>query len=196
MSVPRQQLESWVGTLSIKADRVLDVGGSQKPVNKRVREWEVKEYIIADLETPHDNSPKPDVIVNIGGEMTEEFRKNIIRSNVLFCLEVMEYVFDPVKALKNMNALLEEDGLLYISFNFNYPVHNPIGLDYLRYTRFGVEKLLKETGFEILQLEPRVCSMKDGYPELMSFYSKQGMKYAKDYPYHSDTGYLVKAKKI
>jgi len=207
-SKPRQALESWIKSLKIKADRVLDVGGAQKPVKGRTGEWDVKEYLISDIEFPHDNSPKPDIVFDLSNYYVENlFDNNFTPSkddmklfkkfDTVFCLEVMEYVSDPVQAIKNLNRLLKQGGKLYISFNFSYPTHNPPGLDYFRYTRFGVIKLLEDNGFKIDKLTPRTCEMNTGYPELMQFYSKQGMKYTKDIKgIHEETGHLVEAHKI
>ena len=229
-SKPRQALESWIKSLKIKADRVLDVGGAQKPVKGRTGEWDVKEYLISDIEFPHDNSPKPDIVFDLskfkynwriighngialdepgcGGDHPEDVEIETVPDidnsfkycenfDVVFCLEVMEYVSDPVQAIKNLNRLLKQGGKLYISFNFSYPTHNPPGLDYFRYTRFGVIKLLEDNGFKIDKLTPRTCEMNTGYPELMQFYSKQGMKYTKDIKgIHEETGHLCECHKL
>jgi len=48
MSHYRNQLEEYLKTLDIKADRVLDVGGASNPVKSRVSSWNVKEYKIVD----------------------------------------------------------------------------------------------------------------------------------------------------
>ena len=52
-------------------------------------------------------------------------------------------------ALANLNLLLRDNGHLYVSFPFVYPMHDPRGHDYLRYTQEGVERLLYETGFHV-----------------------------------------------
>jgi SAM-dependent methyltransferase len=148
----RQQLNGWLATIDVSAQRVLDAGGGANPVKDKVRSWNVKEYVILDnaLETqktkahivadlnlalrPADN---PDVACRVGA------------FDVAFCLEVMEYIWNPVVALANLNLLLRENGRLYISFPFVYPMHDPRGHDYLRYTQEGVDRLLHETGFRV-----------------------------------------------
>ena len=63
----------------------------------------------------------------------------------------------------------------------------------LRYTKWGVEKLLKETGFKVEYIKPRV----EKEPSMLSdFYGKEGMHPCKAYEGHGEIGYLVKAKKI
>jgi len=194
-STPRQQLESWVGSLDIKADRVLDVGGSQKPAKGRTASWDVEEYLISDIEVPHDNSSKPDIVFDLGERSLDKECMNYF--DTIFCLEVSEYVKDPVAMMNNLNWRLNNGGKLYISFNFSYPVHNPPGLDYFRYTRFGVKQLLENNGFNIDKLIPRTCDMNTGYPQWMEFISKQGMKYSKELgDINRETGYLVEATKL
>ena len=57
----RDELNRWLEQLDVKADRVLDIGGSQKSLKPRVKSWEVGQLRIADLPNPHENSPKPDI---------------------------------------------------------------------------------------------------------------------------------------
>ena len=196
MSSTRTQLENWLKTIDVKADRVLDVGGGSNPVKGRTKSWDVKEYKILDngLE---EMKQKPDYDLDLNkkiyftdpGDMpTEEECYDIV-----FCLEVFEYIWNPVQAMKNIANCLKKDGILYISFPFIYPHHSPEEYDYLRYTKWGIEKLLKETGFKIEEIIHRSAQNK-GY--LMEFYVGEGMHLAKNYKKHSDIGYLVKAIKI
>ena len=187
----------------MKADRVLDVGGGSNPIRGRTRSWEVKEYKILDSEL---ESPKQKV--DILYDLNENLKcgcgmkpKHIIgplfeyqdRFNMAFCLEVMEYIWNPVTALNNINYFLKKDGILYISFPFVYPHHNPEKYDYLRYTGWGVERLLEKTGFYIKEVTARL----ETEPYLLqNFYRKEKMHPSRDYDNHSEIGYLVKAKKI
>ena len=114
--------------------------------------------------------------------------------NNVFCIEVFEYIFNPFQALKNINLLLKQGGILYISFHTWYGLHKPEGEDYLRYTKYGIEKLLKETGFEIVEMLPKTVNQ-EARGALQEFYNDEGMRIL----YNDATfneGYLVKAKKI
>ena len=113
--------------------------------------------------------------------------------NQVFMLEVSEYFFDPVTAFKNVNKLLKKDGILWLSAHFIYPVHNPVEFDSIRYTPAGVEKLLKETGFEVVDMKPRLANE----VELLNLWQNQEkMRPAKLYNRHNWVGVLVKCKKI
>jgi len=194
-SYTRQQLENWISQLDVKANRVLDIGGAQLPVKGRTKSWDVKEYKILDLEQPHECKQKPDIIRDLNDYWPFDHNDEIYiipEFDVVFCLEVSEYWWNPVQALKNVNILLKPGGLLYISFHFIYPVHNPSEQDYLRYTPEGVKKLLKETGFEIVDIVPRLY---EETPPINYFILEQ-MRPAKEYDKHDWVGCLVKAKKI
>lgn len=200
-SLPRQQLENWVKSLEITAGKVLDIGGSQLPINGRVKVWEVEEYRILDLPKPHENRQAPDIAMDINFPPEKQLsmvEMEVAKSefDVVFALELSEYLWNPAMAVANMNKFLKMYGKLYMSFHFNYPVHQIIEFDYLRYTKSGIKKIMDECGFKIEEMTPRTCAMNTGYQELMGFYSKQGMKWAKGSDEHTATGYLIKAIKI
>jgi SAM-dependent methyltransferase len=187
-SYSRQQLEAWLRTIEVKNQRVLDVGGSQKPLTGRLKTFQFQEYRILDLPVPHEEQKKPDYVGDLNYFMqgTENF-------DVVFAIEVMEYMWNPMQALMNINRYLRKGGLLHISFHFIYPVHNPVDQDFLRYTPNGVRKLLQETGFEILEETPRVFSD----PQMVGYaIGGEGMRPAKGYNECHLQGLLVKAQKI
>lgn len=191
MSYTREQLERWLKTISVSAGtRILDIGGSQKPVAGRIaNDIPAEGYKILDLEQPHEGR-KPDIVWDINYKLPTD--KPFEKFDVVFCLEVMEYVWNPVQALENINRLLKQDGALFISSPLVYPVHNPKEQDYLRYTEFGMRKLLKETGFEIADIESRGMKNAD---LLNAVWQMEGMKPSKDYDSHDAVGHLISAVK-
>jgi SAM-dependent methyltransferase len=58
------------------------------------------------------------------------------------CLETLEHVEYPRKAIDNLCRVLKPDGLLLLSVPMNLPIHN-YPHDYWRFTPSGVESLLK-----------------------------------------------------
>lgn len=143
-SVYRQALESWLQKLDVRADHVLDVGGAQLPVIGRVRSWEVKTYRTVDLAAPHEGNA-PDVIF----DLNEAIKWDAPRADMVFCLEVMEYVWDPQMAVSNLSGMLLPGGTLFITFPYFYPPHEPLDKDFMRYTLAGAKKLLTYAGFSI-----------------------------------------------
>lgn len=186
MSNYRDQLESYLKTQEILADRVIDVGGRSKPVSKRVKDWQVKDYEIFDsgleegekfthfnLNEPHFHNP----------ELAE----------YVFCLEVMEYITDPVQAIVNLNYLTKPGGIIYITFPFLYPVHEPKQADALRYTADGASRLLGEQHFKILDIINRVMTP-TGFTFYKQFLKAEGL-HASKHSRHDLLGFIIKAQK-
>lgn len=190
MSYYRDQLEDWLSKLEVDAYRVLDIGGGANSVKGRVKSWKVKEYYILDNKQ-ESMKEAVDIYGDINYPIPQDLRNAAIANDAIFCLEVFEYIWNPVQALMNIHDLLKPGGTLYITFPFVYPIHQPVLNDYLRYTRSGIYKLLSETGFDLhtIDVQERV----DRSNVLRSFYQADGMHPAKGFN-HSVTGYLVSIK--
>lgn len=205
MSYYRTQLETWLKGISVKAERVVDIGGASNPVRTRVASYEVEEtvfldngaeevkvdYMHFDINLPLDQL-KGYYLKGIGEGVVET--NNLFRFDAVFCLEVFEYVWDPVQAIGNIYHLMSNDSVVYISFPAVYPVHNPIEIDYLRYTKNVIMKYLTDIGFTQIEITPRVATQ--GKSELAAFYRIEGMHPVKDSQLPYDIGYLVKARKM
>lgn len=196
MSYYRDQLESWLKEIDVCAPRVFDIGGGAKPIFTRVRSWEVEDYRIFDneAEEPKIENPKGIRIaykkMDICESMDDIFDHDN-QADIAFCLEVMEYIWDPVAALHTIAGMIKQHGHLYISFPFVYPIHNPPGIDYMRYTEEGARKILEMTGFEVLEVRPRLARNPQA---LRAFYASDGMHPRRDGTV-DHTGYLVTCKK-
>lgn len=191
-STTRKQLEKWVSGIE-PTGRVLDIGGSQLPVIDRVKETDyISEYKIVDLEKPHVCKRDPDFVFDIQ-DIGEAMRVSGEEGefDTIFCLEVMEYVCNPVATIFSISYFLKKRGKLYISFPFVYPHHNPIEDDCLRYTETGVRKLIKNAGLTIEKMEYRTAES----DSILRAYSDEGMRASKEYPNHKVTGFLVTVTK-
>ena len=151
----RNSLDSWLSQLDVKADRVLDIGGSQLPAKGRTKSWEVREYMIADLPEPHVGSPKPDAMLDLNLPYTKEFKQQCIKFDILLCLEVFDYVWNPKNAFEYLEMFLNTGGSAWVSFPSIYPLHQPIEDDALRYMPGGIKKLADSVGLTIKQWIPR-----------------------------------------
>jgi len=193
MSYFRQQLEDWLKTIEVEADAVADVGGASNPVIDRVKRWEVKDYVIIDSKA-EEAMVEPHHVADLNEQWCCGFLKMVVeRFDVAFCLEVMEYVWNPVVALHNLHNLLKRGGILYISFPFLYPYHEPVAYDCLRYTRGGIERLMENAGFRILELRERIMRG-ESFAHYWKMIESEGMHPAKTV-LHREIGYLVKAIK-
>lgn len=168
----RMELDRWLSQLDVSAKTVLDIGGSQLPVKGRTKSWDVQRYQIADLPNPHVNSPKPDIEIDLNepiitsdemsgnGEYITYIRQfnNIFRDNdfdLLFVLEVFDYVYNPANALYIIKLLLKPGGTAWVTFPSQYPLHQPVEDDALRYMPGGITKLAEANGLTIKQMIPR-----------------------------------------
>ncbi len=145
----RIALDKWIGELDIKVNTVYDVGGSQEKVKDRVKSWEVSNYVIFDLPEPHVGSPKPDVEIDLNSGQNIQANGYLGLADVVFCLEVFEYIYRPEIALKTLKRLMNKDGVLWASFPSQYPMHNPIEDDSLRYMPGGIVKLANLVGLNV-----------------------------------------------
>jgi SAM-dependent methyltransferase len=177
-SYTRRQLEAWLQTLNIEAEAVADVGGKQLPVQDRVRSWHVKRYDLLDL---------PEYDLNQPWVLKETY-------DVVFCLEVFEYIYNPFVAMKNLHDMLKVGGVLYASFHFIYPHHSSKFIDYLRYTHWGVEKLLQEANFTSWQISPRWFK-RAWLMRLVYFSEKVRGNNSNFGKLHREQGYLIRAQK-
>lgn len=177
-SSSRIQLERWLKTIDVKAGHVIDFGGDQKSIIGRVKSWEVKSYESLDL---------PTWDLNKEWFFPDEAHEHL--ADVGFCLEVSEYLWNPVQAIKNIRKCMKREGTLYMSFHFIYPQHAPIGTDYLRYTPDGVNRILREGGFSVYSVVPR--KIMGEYEPMLTFRAEE--MHAVEGVDHSVIGSLVKA---
>lgn len=173
MSYYRSQLESWLKEQDIKTECVIDIGGQQMPVNTRTRSFSVKKYQILDL--PKFNIEKDD------NEFLP-FRKS---ADIIFCLEVFEYLINPIQAMRNIASLLKTHGTAYISVPLVYPVHNEVELDSLRYTEQGFKRICAQAN-----MKARVVRYRKTISEsLVNYYAEDKMHPARKID-HNVTGYI------
>lgn len=195
MSRTRDQLEAWIETIDVKSESVLDIGGSQRPIRKRVKSWKVEMYKILDLPTPHETDQVPDIIADMNLPMTQGLIESCIKFETVFALELLDYIWNPVECLRNINNMLEVGGTLYLSCHFYYPVHNPKEEDVLRLTPFGIEKILRETGFSVQEHTPRMFS-DEAWNYINKGLSIDTFRPSRDWDGHQQQGSLIKAMKL
>lgn len=113
--------------------------------------------------------------------------------DVIFCLEVAEYIWSPIIFHENLWYLLKPNGLAYVSYPTIYPTHNPVEYDYLRYSERAIKKYAELSRLTILSIVPRVASV--GNEPLSQFYRAENMHPVKNsnLPFH--IGYIVEFTK-
>lgn len=184
----RQELDKWLRSHDVKAHKLLDIGGSQLPLKGRTATFDVDFYQIADLPHPHVDSPKPGIILDLNFPTLTEDDKE--KYDAIYCLEVFDYIWNPVDAMKTIHDLLAPGGIAWITFPTVYPHHQPVEDDALRYMRGGIEKLCKFTGLQIIEMIPRRPET-DAVEQL---WRRERMRAAKHFD-HNVTGWIVEVQK-
>ena len=189
----RNSLNQWLSELDVKGNKVIDIGGSQEPVKNRINSWDVKEYFIADLPTPHVDSPLPDIEMDLNkiyfvGGFQEEY--HLEQYDMVFCLEVFDYVYNPFQAFENIALLLKKGGTAWVSFPSVYPLHQPVEDDALRYFPAGIKKLAESVGLQVVQMIPR----RPETNKLTEFYAAERLRAAKGHD-HNFLGWIVEFKR-
>ena len=193
-SSSRQQLEDWLKTIEVKCDSVLDVGGSAGSIKGRLKSFDCKNYKIMDNNNEkelHKKWIEPDFEWDINEKLWKIDIDKFGTYDVIFMIEVFEYLYDPLMVFRNIHKLLNTGGKLYFSCHFIYPIHCRIEDDNLRITRAGIIDLLARIGFKEWKITPRLAENPN---ELYMFFSHERMRSAKGYD-HREVGYCVEATK-
>jgi SAM-dependent methyltransferase len=124
--------------------RVMDFGCGSKPYKTL---FNATEYIGVDYENeghPHLNEQ---IDVFYDGH-TIPFPDMYFDS--IICSEVFEHVFNLKDILQELNRVLKLQGKMLITCPFVWNEHE-VPYDYARYTRFALQSMLKDSGFEIIE---------------------------------------------
>lgn len=124
--------------------RVLDYGCGFRPYEHLLLEYS-SEYIGADLES----NPLADVKFQPGDKLLLEDNS----FDLIISSQVLEHVEDIESYMNECYRLLKKDGHLFLSTHGTWQYHaSPY--DYYRWTRKGLEVLMKKHGFRINKIYP------------------------------------------
>lgn len=178
----RQQWETWLRTIDVKCESVIDIGGVHWPIKDRVKSWDVERYAILDS-TKEFKGYKADYIYNINDPL---YLKE--RFDVAFMIGVLEYCYDPMMAIRNVSYMLKPGGIFYVQVHTLYPSHRG-GVDMMRLTKRGICTILGINWFVIDEVIP--VKVKD--KELFAKWQRQESKICDNI---EDIGYMIKCHKI
>jgi SAM-dependent methyltransferase len=74
--------------------------------------------------------------------------------DIILCTQVLEHLKYPTRALQEMHRLLKPGGKLYLTVPFASEEHM-VPYDYFRYTKFSLDFLMREQGFNPLLIDPQ-----------------------------------------
>lgn len=193
MSCSRNQLNEYLSKISIEGKTVLDVGVQDKPTS-RLTQGNPVAYYTNDV----DPQWNPDWLFDFNQEFDclkigEHHLCEVI--DTIFCIEVLEHLWNPVEAIKTLAEILKPNGDLYISVPFINPHHDKV--DYLRYTNEWFRDVLPKYGLQVIEIVERVATL--GKTQLKIFYDAEGLRVSKIRPefgrYTYPIGYIVHARK-
>ncbi|CAN1593509.1 Methyltransferase type 12 [Candidatus Pelagibacterales bacterium] len=138
--------------------RVLDIGKSMRGEFKKIKCKEIKTLDINIFED------YPDFQLDLSEEVEIEKTELYERFDVIICLAVLEHVYNPFIAIRNIKKMLTHNGMIYGYVPFLYHYHAPQDLyfqDYYRYSKDGLAYLLKDfKNVKIYPVRGRLSSAK------------------------------------
>jgi SAM-dependent methyltransferase len=134
-----------IDSISINDD-VLDLG---KAMRDKFDSIKCKKIETLDV---NDYGEYPDIIFDIcedeSNELAEKYDK-------IICLAILEHVYDPFKAIKNLKRMLKKNGVIFGYVPYLYHYHAPQDLkfqDYFRFSKDALSYLFKD--FNDVELYP------------------------------------------
>lgn len=115
---------------------ILEIGASGWNIHNYISDPKAK-YSALDLR----NGPNIDIVGNV---LTLSQDLNNRKFDTIVCLETLEHVTDPHKAVEEIYNCLNVGGYLFASTPFFYEIHGEKYGDYWRFTRQGWRELLKK----------------------------------------------------
>jgi SAM-dependent methyltransferase len=121
--------------------RLVDLGCGTAPYKEDILKT-ANQYIGVDWENSFHDQTNVDIVANLCERLP--FEDGFADTVVAF--QVMEHLPEPVFFLSECQRILRPGGSLFLTVPFMWHVHEEPS-DYFRYTRYGLEYLLKKTGF-------------------------------------------------
>jgi trans-aconitate methyltransferase len=120
--------------------RVLDYGCGKQPY-REIIEKAGREYM------PFDRAALP---ANVSGEdIGVSMFANTEHWDSILCTQVLQYIPDPARELRRLRTYLVDNGYLVVTYPTNWPEVEDADLH--RFTKAGMQRLLKEAGFTVVR---------------------------------------------
>ena len=134
-------------------DDVLDIGKGMRDKFENIKS---KNITTVDV---NDFGDYPDIIYDICSDPDETLLKKFDK---IVCLAVLEHVYDPFLAVKNIKLMLKENGVLYGYVPYLFYYHAPRSLkfqDYFRFSKDALSYLFKDfKSIEIFPIRGRIST--------------------------------------
>ena len=134
-------------------DNVLDIGKGMRDKFSKIRSKKITTIDVNDF------GDYPDIIYDICSDLDESL---VAKFDKIICLAVLEHVYDPFQAVKNIKLMLKENGILYGYVPYLFYYHAPRNLkfqDYFRFSKDALSYLFKDfKSLEIFPIRGRVST--------------------------------------
>lgn len=138
---------SLTNNLDFLKGRVIDLGCGTSPYKEDILR-QAKEYIGVDWQ----NSLHPQTNVDVFADLTQKLPFEDEYADTVTSFQVMEHLPEPAFFLSECYRILKPGGGLLITVPFMWHVHEAPH-DYFRYTRYGLEYLLKKYNFKNIDIQ-------------------------------------------
>jgi SAM-dependent methyltransferase len=130
----------------LQPSRVIDIGSREQKDRSGARDlFPLSQYLGVDIK----DGPNVDVVAD-AYNLDHRFHPG--RFDAALCLHLLEHIARPWLVMKQVDYVLADLGLLYVSVpTIGFPVHNHPG-DYWRPTEQAVREVIMD-GYEVLSLE-------------------------------------------
>jgi len=126
--------------------KLLDFGCGSKPYKEL---FNVQEYIGLDIEESGHSHENEEIDVYYDGKTIPFDDKHF---DSVFSSEVFEHIFNLEEILTELHRVLKPGGHMLITLPFVWDEHEA-PYDFARYSSFGIDYLLKKSGFEVIAIE-------------------------------------------
>jgi SAM-dependent methyltransferase len=126
---------------------LLDVGCAQKPYAEMI--WNVDTYVGLDVPTTMHGVSEIDVV---GTALVLPFQNSTFDS--VLCTEVLEHIFDPLAALREMHRVTKPGGTLLLTVPLSEQLHEE-PYDFYRFTKYALHYLLGKADWQIQKVYER-----------------------------------------
>lgn len=128
---------------------LLDVGCGDKPYAEVIKALPA---VTSHTGLDRKDSPHTGKDVSIEIESDVYNIRECDKYDTILCTQVFEHLEEPENALLAMNRALREDGILLLSTNFIWHIHEQ-PRDFFRYTKFGLQYLVEKAGFKLIEVK-------------------------------------------
>ncbi len=115
--------------------KVLSIG-SGGDINCLLSHYSKNKFKVTSMDI--DNNRNPDIVGDIC-----QFDFGSQKFDFILLSEVLEHLYNPQSALRNIHKILVPGGKVILTVPFIFPIHDRPH-DYYRYTKFGLKYLLKD----------------------------------------------------